>query len=374
MAFLALLPVVGGLLQTSAAQSTRPADWPAFHGGGALTGQAAPIGAPPMKLRWTYKVSQDEPVRILGSAAIVGQTVYVADHRGIVHAINLADGTKRWTYSAKEGFESSPLVMDGKVFIGDTLGTFHAIDAADGKPLWTFDAVTTIYGSANSADGKIIFGTAGADIFCLNPADGKPIWQQKANDRINGTPAVTDHVFVSGCDSVLRAFTVTDGRETSATELKSLCPGSPAIANGKIVVGIDGGVIQCFDEQTKKPLWTFEGVGNQAMVYSSPAIADGIVVAGARDRNVYALDLSTGEKKWNFPTRGDVDSSPLISGGRVYFGSADRTFYILDLKTGQELWTFAAGRGISAAPAIGQGVVVIADEAGSVFCLEPVGK
>lgn len=378
---------IGGIVafgfSNSVAQSTRPAtqpavpvgpDWPAFHGGGALTGLAQPIGPPPMKLRWTYRVDEMEAVPILGSAAIVGDAVYVADLAGKLHAINLASGKQIWTYTSKDSFETTPLIVDGKVVIGDAIGVVHAISITEGQPVWTFDAQNKIFGSANTLDGKIVFGTGGADIYCLNPSDGKPIWQMKAGDRINSAPAVTDSIFVSGCDAILRTYALADGKETSTIELKSLCPGSPAVVDGKVIVGVDEGVVQCFDLASKSLVWAFDGIGNKFTVYSSPAVAEGIVVVGARDRNVWALDLATGQKKWSFPTRGEVDSSPVISGGRVYIGSKDRRFYVLDLKTGEELWSFNAARAISAAPAIGRGAVVIPDEGGNVYCLEPAGQ
>src|SRR5687768_287473 len=45
-----------------AAPAAAPAnDWPAFHGGGPLRGEAAPIGAPPMALRWEYLTDEDDP-------------------------------------------------------------------------------------------------------------------------------------------------------------------------------------------------------------------------------------------------------------------------------------------------------------------------
>src|SRR5688572_11787119 len=80
-------------------------DWPAFHGGGALVGEATPIDVPPpMRVRWTYRTDDAEPVGVLGSAAIVGAAVYVADENGTLHAINLANGEKLWTYTANAGF------------------------------------------------------------------------------------------------------------------------------------------------------------------------------------------------------------------------------------------------------------------------------
>lgn len=357
-------------------QTTQPnaQDWPAFHGGGALVGEAAPIGPPPMRVRWTYRADELESVPILGSAAIVGNSAYVADRNGILHSIDLVSGKRNWIYTSKEGFETTPLIHDGRILLGDLVGVFHAVSAADGKAIWTFDSGAPIHSSANIANGNVVFGNDGADIFSLNPVDGKPVWQAKAGDRVNSAPAVAETVFISGCDSILRSLAFADGAEKAATELKGLSAGSPAIVDGKIVLGTDGGFVQCLDFQTRNLLWAFDGIGSKAMVYSSPAVSNGIVVVGARDRSVWALDLKTGEKKWSFPTRGDVDSSPVISGGRVYIGSNDRKFYIIDLQTGEELWSFTASRAVSAAPAIGRGVVVVGDEAGSVYCLEPAPR
>ena len=127
----------------------------------------------------------------------------------------------------------------------------------------------------------------------------------------------------------------------------------------------------CFSDDGQKQLWSFEDIGEQAMVYSSPAIAQGIAVVRARDRNVYGLDLSTGKKKWIFATRGDVDSSPVISGDRVYVGSKDKHLYVLDLHSGKKLADFVASRGITATPSIGEGVLVIGDTGGNLYCMEP---
>src|SRR4051812_15009173 len=67
--------------------STLDGDWPAFHGGGTLAGAtAAIVDAPvaganvPLAVRWQYKCGPEgEVAEIEGSAAIVGDTVYIAD-------------------------------------------------------------------------------------------------------------------------------------------------------------------------------------------------------------------------------------------------------------------------------------------------------
>jgi outer membrane protein assembly factor BamB len=383
----AIHPAASGTPATSPSTSATPA-FSAFHGGAGMLGVAPPIGAPPMRVRWTFSTKSDEPAAapttypttqphhsgpagVEAAPTIDGQSVYVADASGALHAIDLATGKTRWVYHADDGFETSPLVMNGRVYLGDLSGTFHAVSATDGQKIWTFDAQNSIHSSANAIDGNIVFGTDGADILCLSP-EGKQIWQAKAGDRVNGAPAVAGGlVFVSGCDAQLRAIDVTNGQEKFAADIGALAPGSPAVLADRVIIGTDQGRIVCMPRDGGKSLWEFDGVGEHAMVYGSPAISDGIVVVGARDRNVYAVEVTSGKLLWTFPTRGDVDASPTISSNRVYIASRDRHLYVLDLKTGAPLWNFNAARPITASPAIGGGVVVIADTAGTVRCLEP---
>jgi outer membrane protein assembly factor BamB len=365
------------LCSLAAGPATRPADFAAFRDGGGLTGVAADqLPPPPMKLRWTYHTTEDpqQHASVESAAAISGETVYVADGRGTLHAIDLASGKGKWKYASDGGFETSPMVMGGRVYLGDLAGIVHCVSAADGKKLWTFDSENGIHSSCNSDGSHVLFGNDGAQILCLD-TEGKKLWSVEAGDRINAAPALVNlpgdklAALFSGCDANLRAIGLSDGKEIFAADMGFLAPGSAAVAGDRIVAGTDRGHVLCFGLDGKL-LWDFDKVADEAMVYASPAVSDGIVVAGARDRKVYGLDLKTGNQLWSFTTRGDVDSSPLISAGRVYVGSKDRKLYVLDLKTGQKLWEFTASRPISAPPAIAHGVLVIGDEKGNVYCFE----
>jgi outer membrane protein assembly factor BamB len=364
-------------------------DFPAFHKGGPLLGVAGPIGAPPMRLRWQFRSEDDPPPAKPGappsiitpgyeaSAVIAGGVVYAADRAGMLRAIDLKTGKKKWAYHSEPGFSATPAIVNGVVYLGDEDGMFHAVKADTGHKFWTFEAGSTIHAPANFVGDRIIFGDDGADIYCLS-LDGKKLWEAKSGDRVNGAPAIgvaipgqSPSAFVSGCDAQLRAIDVETGKERYAKELGALCPGSPALLPDRIVIGTDGGKVVCMSPDGEKKLWEFEGVQNGAMVYSSPAVADGVAVVGTRDRNVYGLELATGKKLWAFSTRGEVDSSPVIAGGRVYVGSKDKRLYVIDLKTGKEIWSFTASRGITASPAVADGALVIGDSAGVLYCLEP---
>jgi outer membrane protein assembly factor BamB len=360
----------------SATFAAGPTTLPAFQGGGPLQGVADPIPAPPYQLRWKFKAgTDDERAAIENSPTIAGDTAYVSDSLGALHALNLADGKPRWTYKSEGGFATTPLVLNNKVYLGDLDGLLHCISADKGEKLWTFDSQGSIHASANATpDGKaILFGNDSADVFAIDAATGKKLWQGKGGDRINACPAIGDGAaYFTGCDARLLALNLKDGSEKFAVDLGGLAPGSPTILEDRVIAATGEGSVLAYSLDGKTQLWKYEEVDQQsAMFYSSPAVADGIVVLGCRDRQVHAIDAKTGKRVWAFKTRGEVDATATISAGRVYIPSKDKKLYVLDLKTGQKLFDYTANRAITAGPAIANGVIIFGDTAGNVFCLEP---
>lgn len=352
--------------------SAAPAEKPSgFQGLGPLLGQAPSIPPPPYKLKWTYKTDDAERVAIVGSPVVVDAIVYIADSKGILHAIDLQSGKLKWKYPTENGFETTPLVAGNRIFLGDLAGIFHCI-STDGKKIWTIDAQSPIHSSANFIDNKVIFGTDGAEIFCLNAADGSQVWDAKAGDRVNSAPAIADgKAFVSGCDAQLRAIDIKSGNEVFAAELPALAPGSPACLPDRFIIGTDRGHVVAISADGKKTLWDYDKVEGEALVQSTPCVAENIAVIGTHDRSIHAIDTTNGQQKWTFKTRGDVDAPPIISDGRVYVGSRDKHFYVLDLKTGNKLWEFTASRAIEAGAAISNNLLLFADSAGNLYCFEP---
>src|SRR5207247_2740924 len=109
--------------------------------------------------------------------------------------------------------------------------------------------------------------------------------------------------------------------------------GSPAVAKGKVYIGLENGVnvyaaAGCGQSQCG-PLWTLFGSGEQAAVLSSPTVANGVVYAGRNTGEVLAGSASpcgsqVCSQMWSGAI-GDqlVTSSPTAVDGTVYIGSAD---------------------------------------------------
>ncbi len=366
----------GGPAGTGGAQGGAAEPSPAgFHGAGGLTGTAPESPAPPYRLSWTYRAHPTERAPIDGQPLRVGDTVYLADGLGTIHALDRSTGKPRWTLATGDSFETTALFLDGRLLIGDLSGVLHCVDALSGKALWTLQTEASIHCSSNTDGRRVYFGNDAGFFHAVDPVSGKIVWTREFADRINGAPAIdvaASMAYIAGCDARLRAIALADGAEKWVADLGALSGGSPVLAGDRIVVGTDQGKVIAVDRSGKR-VWTYEQVRNQAMVYATAAVADGMVVIGARDRRVHAIDLASGKPRWTFATRGEVDCSAVISSRRVYVGSKDKTLYVLDLNSGKKLWSFAAERAITAAPAVGGDGLIVADTGGNVYGLEAEG-
>ena len=91
----------------------------------------------------------------------------------------------------------------------------------------------------------------------------------------------------------------------------SVVGASPAIVDGRLYIGSDGGIAYCLNASDGSEIWNFtvattsRGFQGEAgpAISSSMAVANGYVYFGCYDRNVYCLNALTGEKVWNYHNR-----------------------------------------------------------------------
>jgi len=170
--------------------------------------------------------------------------------------------------------------------------------------------------------------------------------------------AVTMYAFyISGPPATLRWSYSTTGPVDS----------SPAVADGTVYVGSDGGYVYALDDGTGHLLWSDRTGGP---VGSKPAVADGTVYVGSGDGHVYALDADTGRVRWSRTPGGSVDSPAAVAGGTVYIGSNGGYVYALDASTGHLRWSHQVGQlNVSSSLVVAGDLVYVGCTNGDVFAL-----
>lgn len=157
-----------------------------------------------------------------------------------INKSNLAKLRPAWTLNTglHDGFEATPIVIDGVMYFTTPWNHVFAVNAATGKEYWRTvyklpDNLPLCCGAVNRGAavgaGKVVFASLNAHLVALDATNGKIVWDTEMADYKQGYSATI----------------------------------APQVIGNKIIVGISGGdfgvrgFIDAYDINTGKRLWRF---------------------------------------------------------------------------------------------------------------------
>jgi outer membrane protein assembly factor BamB len=264
--------------------------------------------------RWTY--GTDAPIR--ATPAVDGDVVYAAGFDGAVHAVAVGSGQRLWRRSL--GFEvfASPAVIGDTVIIA--ADALHALDVSDGSSRWTFALPEPSVSSPVVSHGLTIFGDNDGVVRAVDVEDGTLRWQLPTGSSIKSSPAVDgDTAYVGSESGALLAIDIVTGTMRWQVEVAGPVNSSPAIVGDSVVVGDHTGVVSVL-RASGEVQWRFDA---GARVDASPVAVDGEVVVGDDAGVVHALAPADGTEQWSFATEGSILGRAVDSGDQILVGSSD---------------------------------------------------
>jgi outer membrane protein assembly factor BamB len=283
----------------------------------------------------------------------------------------VADGGGSWSKSATYRLtDDAPVVAKAGAnwtqFHGDAAHGGVAADAIsrDLELAWSYRTPGTILtGSPVIVDGVAYAGTRDENgltnnaVHAVDLKTGRRLWQAHTEASVHGTPAVADGVvLVPTIHGTLHAFDAETGKQLWKRSPETAEPNhqrsysyySPAVAHGKVFWPhqtrfgkASSGLLAALDVKTGQPVWESPMTG-ATMSDGTPAVADGRVYVGneTADR-VVTYDENTGQRLWvGAATLGGwQDGAPVAAGGRVFIGSNNGVI-ARDAVTGATQWTY----------------------------------
>jgi len=175
-----------------------------------------------------WRLGGPPTIAIEASPVIVGDTVYLADGRTEVTAVDLATGTIRWSEALDgSGFDwgyaitGTPAYADGRLFVPLLYHDLVALDAATGVQLWRHAArpapihlthyrgrTDGFLGSPLVTGGLVWIAGADGTLEALDAATGRPVWTYDLGVPVTSGLAVAgDFLVVASFDGTVRALT-----------------------------------------------------------------------------------------------------------------------------------------------------------------------
>lgn len=116
-----------------------------------------------------------------------------------VYALELADGTQRWSATVgfqPFGFITAPAAEGGDVFIGDNAGGVHRLAMATGEVAWSFALNSGVSFSAPVlTEDAVVVGLVDGRLAAIDRDDGLQLWEADAGDEL-GPIALSPEVLV----------------------------------------------------------------------------------------------------------------------------------------------------------------------------------
>lgn len=242
------------------------------------------------------------------SPVVVDGVVYTGStgEPGYLYALDAETGEERWSYETPGFVTSAPAVRDNVLYVGTWGRRVYAIDIADGTERWTTDIGHRVGRSSPAvSDGRVILGTMGdgpmvvtgeteeddfqaCAIVALDTETGGELWRYDEfgrKENIEASPAVADATaYVGSYDGAMLGVDVTDGTVTWRNNVGAKIRARPTVSDGLVYVMTSGPAeLLAFDAATGDHRWTadFTALNGQG----SPAVANGRVYV-ACDRNV----------------------------------------------------------------------------------------
>ena len=260
-----------------------------------------------------------------------------------------------WSESIGKGSEDqstkiTPTILDEKIFVADPDGTIVALAKDTGKYIWRNKTKLPITGGTGVDDTLVLVGTSEGQIIGFSKETGEEKWRSKVSSEVLSSPRESDGVVVARTidGKTFGLDALTGGRlwiyDRSVPTLSLRGTSTPEIANGLVIIGLDGGRVAVIELKSGKLIWEIKVAASRGKneiermvdIDAQPLLIEKTIYVSTYQSNVTAIALETGQILW----QRDISSHSGISADDVnlYISDEDDTIWALDRFTGSTKW------------------------------------
>lgn len=264
-------------------------------------------------------------------------SLYTADYKGLLSAVDADTGNKRWALKTELPFTGGPGIAGNLLLMGTENGEVFAFDAGTGTQLWSANVTSEVLAAPAVSDGIVVVRSIDGRIFGLDADTGQRIW-------------VYDH----------------------AVPLLTLRGNAPLLVRaGVVFIGYDGGQVVALRLEDGVLMWeqtlvTTEGRTELDRLSDIDGqlvfIASDLLVSSYKNR-LASLAADSGRLLW-FK---EISSATGVAVDRINLTLSDKdgNVWMLDRRNGAEAWknNELARRGLTR-PSFFGSFIVVGDQQG----------
>ncbi len=265
-----------------------------------------------MTVLWSNQIGKGSLGRILNlMPAVTATTVYAADHKGVIVAVDRANGDTQW--SKETGLE----VSSGPVVAGD----------------------------------KLLLGTSNAELVAISLADGALLWKTALTSEMMSLPRVSHNIVVARTsDGRIAGFDLGHGgikwsHERTLPPLSIRSQGSPTIHGDLVLDGFGAGKLTALNVQDGHLVWEVTAVvprgrsevERMVELDAEPMVQGDVAYATGFQGGLTAVDITNGSILWHQKTAYSSHATAL-SRKSLFITDTSSDIWSMDITNGADQW------------------------------------
>jgi outer membrane protein assembly factor BamB len=228
---------------------------------------------------------------------------------------------------------------------------------------WSFDPGTVSGSGPVIGSGACYFTNLDGAVYAVDIRTGRVRWQARVG-RTFSTPALWQGRLLVGSDNAyLVALDATTGRELWTFVADGGIRTSLVVSGGSVFFsGEDFFAVRIADGSL---IWR----SKMGWIAGMPAIVRDTLLACEQGSRLKALDLASGVKRWETPLNDTIVSGLTVSEGQIFLGNEFGVMQALDSRTGKRLWSFPTRGFVPSPPAFADGTIYVGSTDGLLYAL-----
>ena len=304
----------------------------------------------------SLEITLPEPVRNRDWPQPGGDPSHALHHLAAPATLSSAWSVSIGSGAGDEAFLNPPVVADGTIYAVDGSVQVSAIDTGSGRTRWSMtpedlpDADRLNGGGIAYGDGRLYLATTKGIVLALDASNGQEIWRQSLGAPLRGSPAVAEGlVLLISADNQSFALDAQSGelvwQHTAPGEIAATLGGStPATSQGIVIVPYSSGEVNALSLETGIPIWSETvlrprrtlAIGAISDIDGLPVIDRDRVFVGGTGGEVAAFNLQTGSRLFDLTVA--TEQTPWPAGDFVFLMSDRGEVVAMLRQTGQVRW------------------------------------
>ena len=262
---------------------------------------------------------------------------------------------KAWSTDVGKGLDKTgrqirPAYSSGSLYAADYKGALFAVDAKNGRKRWEIKTDLPFTGGPGVAGNLLMMGTENGEVFAFDASTGTQLWSATVTSEVLAAPAESDGVVVVRCiDGRVFGLDADTGQRLwvydHSVPLLTLRGNAPLLLRaGVVFVGYDGGQVVALKLDDGIKMWeqtlvTAEGRTELERLSDIDGqlvfIASDLLVSSYKNR-LASLAADSGRLLW-FK---DISSATGVAVNRINLTLSDKdgNLWLLDRRNGAESW------------------------------------